>query len=193
MKKILQMDSFEVEMPRKILIGDPFYLEEMSQTSDKEQLKRFEDLIYNRGFRGKGTWKGSVQITKQIENLLDKDNKVPLSQLREEDIFQSNTLKIAYAEDLDYARLLVEGSYYSKDKVALVKHLGVDTAEYLIQFNNTYKQEEVIRLGCDGYIGEVFEFKNKTNGKLSGILIELDLRNGFSENVEMVKRLCNVS
>lgn len=108
--KVLQKESFDINMPKKIIIGDPVYFEQ------EVGLK----FVYSKQFRGRDSWVGKLVVKEEVD-----------------DGFQMVNFFVAFAPNKDMLETYLEGKYYKGQKVATTE-IGVDTARYLMEIDDNY-------------------------------------------------------
>ena len=166
--KVLKKAEGRIPMMKKIKIGDPMYFEEGGNG-----LK----YTYSKSFRQKGDWKCALEV---LENLII----CPPDEFFKEGLkYKDISFKAYLAYDEKMLSLLKENKIYTRQKEK-VTELGVDTASYIISVNN---EEELIKTGGDGWIGQVIEYYTKT--KLEGIVIEATLSDYTGYTFESAKKL----
>lgn len=171
MSELLRKESFNVVMPKKIKIGDPYYFEQFQE--DKQKLNK---LTYNATFRGKEKWVGKMHVIE--EKLVDDSMGISST-------FNAVRFICVFAEDEKLADLLLENKIYKGQKVSSIA-IGVDTAEYEVAIDDRYLE---FHTGADGYWGDVYEIYN--GSKKVGITIALNLPDlsSFEENLSKLKYL----
>ncbi|ENY99478.1 hypothetical protein HMPREF1092_03219 [Clostridium thermobutyricum] len=149
-EKLLKEELITVNMPKKIIIGDPSYYED--ETLSKYKLDR---LTYTKTFRGKLDWKCHV-ILKQTYT---EDENIQ---------YKTNSINLVCSADDELIELVKKDCCYNYIKVK-DRYIGVDTAEYFFAIDNN---DTMIQTGSDGYIATILEFYK--GNKLLAIKINLD-------------------
>ncbi|WP_368263222.1 hypothetical protein [Clostridium disporicum] len=153
-EKVLNVLKTEVKMPTKIYIGDPMYFEHYADNKT-----RLNQLTYNKGYRGKSSWVGSVKLT-EVEDSFEMAGKTHY--------YTSVYFMICFAPNQKLLSLYEENMKFNYQKEKDVE-IGVDSATYVFGFN---KNEMEVRTMSDGGFGLVSEYYN--DSKLEGVVIQLN-------------------
>lgn len=171
-EKVINTFESEITMPTTIVIGDPSYF------------GSYDKGTYNKRFRGKNSWLGSLTI---------EESEITFSETHDGELdghmFISTKVVIYFAPDEKHLDLYKRLKMYSRQKTKSTE-IGVDTARYIIETSNA---DSEFYTAADGGFGEVLEYY--TGSKLEGIRIELDVpREAFSykETIEEFSRLFEI-
>lgn len=143
--KILRKESFDIEMPRKVRIGDPMYFEEY---------RDYFQYVYSKTFKSEENWLGKLILVEEevkYENWTIKDVN----------------FHVALAPSKKLLDVYKVGAHYSKQKVVATE-IGVDTACYLVEIDN---RSITVNTGSDGLMGCVFEYYR--GEELEGVFMDL--------------------
>lgn len=152
-EKIIKKAEGRIDMPQKIEIGDPMYFE------TGEGL----EFTYSKSFRGKQDWSCALEVKESIITC-PPDDLFPKGMKFNEVSF---TVLLAYNEDM--LNLLKQGKIYKRQSIKS-RTIGVDTAQYMLNVNDS---DITIKTGGDGSIGYVDEYFTKS--KLEAIVIEASI------------------
>lgn len=175
MMELLRKESFNVPVPKKIKIGDPFYF---NKIKEYEHFKGFEDdellkqLTYDTSLRGKSKWIGKMEILIEKENTLEETRFL-----------------CVFAKNKKMANLLLENKIYEDQKINS-KSIEISSASYIIEVNDKLL---VFKTGADGDFGRIHEVF--TGPIKVGIVIDMALSDlySFEEHVRKLKFLFDLS
>lgn len=146
----LKTEQFNIEMPTKVRISDPMYIEEGTK-----------HMIFSKRYttQAKNNWVAHLEIlhTSEVVNICGEDMDC--------DSYKSVVTLAPNKQMLDTYR---KDKYYRGQKVKEFT-IGVDTAEYMYETN---LDTHYIRTGADGYWGQVWEYRRDT--KLEGVQIIME-------------------
>ena len=135
--KLLRRELFRVKCPRRIVAGDPYYFE----TEPPERLKKLVvDYIPPRSYEA----------------------RLVLSQYEMHDfgVYQTNAVQIYLAPGKDVDVYAAEKMY--ADQRIEQKEIGVDTASYIMEIDDRWKE---FHTGADGCWGNTFTYFHTRNGR----------------------------
>lgn len=147
--KLLRRELFRVKCPKRIVAGDPYYLE----TVPPERLKK---LVVD------------YTLPKSYEA------RIVLSQYEMHDfgVYQTNAVQIYLAPGKDVDVYAAEKMY--ADQCIDQKEIGVDTARYIIGIDGRWEE---FHTGADGYWGDACEYFHTRNERkqVDGIMIMMTM------------------
>lgn len=134
--------DFMVDLPKKIIFGDPFYFDELKGAKLNNLVTKLSKKDIN------PNWKCAIRIECSID----------------ENGYEDNRLIIVMSEEKDIP-VYINYKHYSNQELK-EKRIGVDSASYLIETDISYAE---IKTGADGFWG--CETKMYSNEKLDAIRI----------------------
>lgn len=176
MNKIIKEEKFQIKPFRKIIIGDPMYLDSIENGTDS------------------GCEKNLVAIYDKIP-FSNRDAYVTIREI--EDCYEFNGEKHQF-----YTIEVIIGSFkkglekiydthlnhkYYPNKVKKHNDLGCDTAHFIIETDTNYDE---ISTGADGYYGDFYHYKNN-DAYIISLSIDEDMMS-FDEAVSLFKLLFQV-
>lgn len=149
--KILRREAFAVENPKRIVVGDPYYIETVPQERLKKLVAAYKPPEY-------------------FETRLVIEESETISPGCEKYKFRVIEIYMAPKAAID---IYMKGRMYEGQKVEQ-KPIGVDTARYIIDVGD---RRETYHTGGDGYWGDAYEYRHKEGEKsyVDGVIIVLTM------------------
>lgn len=150
--KMLRKEVFAVKSPKRIVVGDPYYMETVPQERLKKLVAAYKPPEY-------------FETRLAIE---ESETTIPSD--CEKHKFRAIEIYMAPRTAID---IYMKSCMYEGQKVEQ-KPIGVDTARYIIDVGD---RRETYHTGGDGYWGDAYEYRHKEGEKsyVDGVVIVLTM------------------
>ncbi len=147
--KLLRKEMFAVKCPRKVLIGDPYYVESLPPGQLRKQMARYD-----------------LPNFYQARLHMSEHELIEIPECK----FSIMELYMAPPQIIE---VYAEGNMY-ESQTMVQKPIGVDTAQYFMDMDG---KRETFHTGADGYWGDAYEYRHVDNEKtyFDGVLIAMTM------------------
>ena len=169
--------EFKINAPKKLIVGDPWYLEAIENKTDRGCEKKI--TFIRKRMPSKLDW---ICCVKEVENEFDYENEtIKYTTIIVSLIGVSTELNTETKTSIINA--FKEGYYHPK-LLSKQGALGCDTAEFIIETNKGY---DSFHTGGDGAYGSYMTYKNNYGYNIE-LSFDADLFN-FDDIVKRIKNL----